>query len=267
VTVARSKNKPITSKDITMKRLTMISSFCLGIIFSLPTLAQDVPPGVVVRTLNCALNPGVSMAEVVAWGRSLPRNENSPNQVFFRQALHHNSNYTADYDFQIAWYHGSWVNYISNMEGSRMNPLVQRQQTRPQDLMTCNTSDAVSIYRQIPDGDAFTGNETLMMTRFCRLEEGKSLADAYAYTAGIAGSFRRAGNNALMQTVSRAIGPVQNRTGNAVAIMEVAATPENMAQRLELVRTGLRPGQGLESPFSTCNFPAMWRTYAIWRTQ
>jgi len=252
-----------------MKRLTIFSCsyLCLCTILSFPVFAQDMPPGVVVRTLNCALNPGVSMAEVVAWGRSLPRNENSPNQVFFRQAIHHNPDFSANYDFQIAWYHGSWTNYISNMEGSRMNPLVQRQQTRPQDLMTCSPNDAVSIYRQVPDGDAFTGSETLMMTRFCRLEEGRNLADAYAFAAGVAANFRRAGNTALVQMSSRSIGPVENRTGNAVNLMEVAATPENMAQRLELVRNGMQPTQGLDAPFSMCNFPALWRTYAIWRSQ
>jgi hypothetical protein len=249
-----------------MKRLVAFISLIIYGLFNISVSAQELPPGQVVRTLNCALNPGVSMAEVVAWGRNLPRNEHSANQVFFREAIHHNPEFSADYDFQIAWYHGSWEQYISNMEGSRTDPILQRQPTRPQDLMTCSANDAVTIYRAIPDNDGFAGDETLMMTRFCRLEEGKTIADAYGFASSVAANFRAAGNNALMQILTRSIGPVENRTGNAVTLSEVPATAESMAQRLELTRNGLNPTAGLDSPFTICNFPAMWRTYAIWRT-
>ena len=248
-----------------MKRLSIFISLTIYAFFSFSASAQDMPPGVVVRTLNCALNPGVSMAEVVAWGRSLPRDENSANQVFFREALHHSNDFETNYDFQIAWYHGSWTEYISNTEGSRGGSPAFLGLQRPQDLMTCAASDAVVLSRGIPDNDGFTGDETLMMTRFCSLEEGKTIADAYEFAAGVAANFRRAGNNSLMQVNTRSIGPVANRTGTAVVLAEVAATPESMAERLELTRNGLNPTAGLDGPFTICNFPAMWRTYAIVR--
>ena len=248
-----------------MKKISIFSSIAVASLMSCTTFAQEMPPGAVVRTLNCALNEGVSMSEVVAWGRALPRTETSASPVFFREALHHNNNYETDYDFQIAWYHGSWTNYIADMEANRSGTPGFARAVRPGDMMTCSASDALSTYHQIPDNDGFTGDDTLMTTRFCNLQPGKSIADGYRFAAGVAANFKAAGDSSLMQVISRQVGPVQNRTGNAVVIASVPATAAAMAARQELTRNGLNPTQGLDNPFTVCNFPAMWRSYAITR--
>ena len=250
-----------------MKRLAVLSLAVIAAFFSFSTMAQDMPAGIVVRTLNCSLNDNVSMAEVVEWGRNLPRDENSANQVYFREALNHSNDYLSSFDFQIAWYYGSWQNFIERRENNRGGALAFAQLTRPSDLMTCNPNDAVVISRQVPDNDGFTADDTLMMTRFCRLDEGKTVADAFNFVSGVAANFRSAGNNTMVQLNTRSLGPVENRQGNAVVIAEVAATPSKMAERLDLLREGENVFAGLDSPFTICNFPAMWRTHAIVRLQ
>ena len=37
------------------------------------------------EVLQCALKPGFSMEEVVSVGKAIPRNENGPNLVFYRE--------------------------------------------------------------------------------------------------------------------------------------------------------------------------------------
>lgn len=251
-----------------MKRIAIISSMVISAFFSLSAAAQEMPNGAVVRTLNCSLNENISMNQVVEWGRNLPRGENSANQVFFREALTHSNSYLSRFDFQIAWYYGSWENLITARESDRGGSLAFAQLTRPTDLMTCNPNDAVVITRQVADNDGFTGDDTLMMTRFCPLQEGKTVGDAYRFVSGVAANYRDAGNNSMVQLTTRSLGPVQNRVGNAVVIAEVAATPAKMAERLELLRQGTNVFQGLDdNPFTTCNFPAMWRSHAIVRPQ
>lgn len=248
-----------------MKKITIISSLVFGLLWGVSAQGQEMPAGAVVRTLNCSLNEGTSMADAVAWGRNISRDENSANSVFFRQAIHH-TNFRDEFDFRIAWYYGSYSEYIMKMEANRNNSSRTRPNPPPGDLMTCDPgSDAVSISRQIPDTDAFTGNNTLMMTRFCRLDEGNSVADAYSFLSGVVRNFRAGGNNALVQVNSRSLGPVENRQGNAVVIAEVAATAEDLGSRLDLSLNGLNPTEGLSNPFTICNFPALWRTHAIYR--
>ena len=248
-----------------MKKIAIMVSMMISAFFSLNTTAQEMPVGAVVRTLNCSLNNNISMAEVVEWGRNLPRDETSAGQVFFREALNHSNNFLSRFDFQIAQYYGSWQNYIERIEHNQDGAFAQL--ARPSDLMTCNPNDAVVISRQLPDNDGFTADDTLMMTRYCPLQEGKTVNDAFDFVSAVAANYRAAGNNSMVQLITRSLGPVQNRTGTGVLIAEVAETPAKMAERLDLLREGENVFQDIESPFTTCNFPAMWRSHAIRRVQ
>jgi hypothetical protein len=84
-----------------MKKTTIIGSMVISAFFSLNAMAQEMPVGSVVRTLNCSLNDNISMAEVVEWGRNLPRDETSAGQVFFREALNHSITFSLNSTFKL----------------------------------------------------------------------------------------------------------------------------------------------------------------------
>ena len=92
-----------------------------------------------------------------------------------------------------------------------------------------------------------------------RLDEGKTVAGAYEFAKGITSNYRGASSNSMMQAVTRALGPVQNQGGPAAVVNTVAATPESIAERLDLRANAAR---GLTSVMS-CGFRAMGRTYTV----
>jgi hypothetical protein len=213
------------------------------------------------------VHDGVSMSDAVDWARSRPRDVSAPNGVFFRQPLVGASNFTENYDFRVVTYYPSYRDYVARMQ---MVPsqAVQRANGERGLYFNCNPATrSMQRVRTVPNTGDGPFETTLMATRFCRLEEGKGNADAWQFAVGIANSFRNAGDNTLMQMVTRSFGPVQNRVGSAVTLVEVAGSPESFAARFDMAREGLNPAQGLEYPFAMCNFPAMWRTYTIYQTQ
>jgi len=250
-----------------MKKLNVLCLFAVSFMLSFSVYGQQMPVGNVMSSTNCSLADGVGMVELVQWYRDNPRNSDSTNLVFVRQPLIMNSNFTDDYDFRLVIYFGSYAEMISQAEGrrGRSGPRV-RPTPLPQNMFNCNFSGrSISLVRQIPDGDAFTGDDTLLSQRLCFLNEGSTATDAYNFVAGIAAGFRSGGDNSLMQVSTRTFGPIQNVTaGGAVLVTSVASTADAMAARLDLTREGLNVAAGLDSVMS-CAFPSLWRTHSVYR--
>jgi hypothetical protein len=250
-----------------MKKLTMLIPVLFSLPFCVTSYGQQPPPGVLVQTIDCSLNEGASMADALRWARALPRDGNSPDAVFFREAIY-NNNFRENYDFRIASYYPSYTELNRRMEANQARPDVRpRPGQRGSDLFTCNPATlALALNRGIPDGDAFTGDYTMMTTRFCRLNEGRTLDDAWAFVQGVANNFRAVGDTSLMQMYNRAYAPVQDAVaGNAFVIASVPATSAAWAARSDRTREGFNPIEGLELPAS-CNYPALWRTNAVHRS-
>lgn len=248
-----------------MKKVLALTATLLGLTFSVSSFSQEIAPGAVVRTMNCSLADGASMQEAVEWGRSLQRGENAADSVYYREAVHHSSNFRESYDFQIAWYYNSFTDYFTKMEASRGSNNVRSSAG----LMTCNPgSEGVAVSRTVPDTDAYDADQGYMLTRFCRLNEDSTADDAFSYVSGVAGNYRSAGSNSLIWVNTRSIGPVTNLTANgAVLIGEVASSPEELGARMDLGREGANIFANLgDNPFEQCNFPSLWRTHAVHQT-
>lgn len=251
-----------------MKILNLCCLFVASFFLSFSVYGQQLPAGNVMSTVNCSLNAGVNMGELVRWFRANPRNPDSTNLVFVRQPIIVGANFTDNYDFRLVTYYGSYGEYVSQREArrSRFGEARVRPSPLPQNMFSCDfANQSISLVRQVPDGDAFTGDYTLMSQRLCFLNEGRNLVDAYNFVAGIAAGFSRGGDNSLMQVSRRAFGPIQNATaGRAVIVSEVSATADSMASRLDLTREGLNVAEGLESVMD-CNYPSLWQTNAVYR--
>ena len=246
---------------------TIVGSIAVALLLSFSAYGQEMPAGALVRTISCSLNEGTSMADAVEWARGVPRDESSPNFIFFRQAIF-NGNFRASNDFTIASYYPSYTEMVRRVGANNARPDNRvRPGTRASDLFTCDGSTmAVALNRFVnPDNnDGFTGDATLMTTRFCRLNDGATAADAYAFAQGVARNFRAAGDSSLMQMYTRALGPVGNTAPRGLVLAAVPATAAGLAARMDLAREGLNVLEGLTLPMS-CDYPAMWRTNEMQR--
>tara|TARA_Y100001947_G_C10289043_1_gene281972 strand:+ start:117 stop:875 length:759 start_codon:yes stop_codon:yes gene_type:complete len=250
-----------------MKKLSLLSLFAVSFMLSFSAYGQ-MPVGNVMSSTNCSLADGVGMRELVQWFRDNPRNSDSTNLVFVRQPIIMGANFTDNYDFRLVTYYGSYGEYVSQRQArrSRFGEARVRPSPLPQNMFSCDFANQnISLVRQVPDGDAFTGDYTLMSQRLCFLNEGVTQADAYNFVVGVAAGFRRGGDNSLMQVSTRAFGPIQNVTaGGAVLVTSVPATADAMAARLDLTREGLDVVQGLDNVMA-CAHPSLWQTNAVYR--
>ncbi|MEQ8954930.1 MAG: hypothetical protein RL120_12425, partial [Gammaproteobacteria bacterium] len=255
-----------------MKKLIMILSINAALLLGGNAAAQDMPAGALVNHVSCSLHDGVTMPQVVAWARSIPRNGPQPLAEFYREAAV-NPNFMQNYDFLIATYYQSY-SHIVEVVGSQNNAPANRLQSavRAQDLYTCNPASNVLIANRTvsPENDGFTGDTTVMHTRFCRLAEGNDIEDAWAFVTRIEQNYKDAGNSSLMQLWSRELGPIpidaMENTGSGVTITVVPATPQDWGTRWDLGRNGFDPLARTNNPFMACNYPAVWLTHAVYRS-
>ena len=141
-----------------------------------------------------------------------------------------------------------------------------RSGVRAQDLYTCDgATQRTSIVRVVnPGNDGFSGDQTLMTMRFCRLNEGATLDDAYAFAQGVAANYQSHGDNSLSQIYTRSLGPVGNTTaGRALVFASVPATWASFGAKMD-IGTANNVLEGLTLPVS-CDYPAMWITNAVHR--
>lgn len=256
-----------------MKKLALLISFSFAFLLSGNSAAQDMPPGAVVTHLSCSLNDGVTMPQVVEWARALPRNGPQPLAEFYRESAV-NGNLLQNYDFVIATYYQSFSHLVevvganNNAPANRVQPLV-----RATDLYTCNpaTNNVVANRTVNADNDGFTAPLTVMHTRFCRLAEGNTLQDAWEFAGAVADNYSDGGSNAIMILWNRILGPIPmnalENAGSGVTIAAVPATPQDWGARMDMPRNGFRPLAGVTSPFSSCNYPAVWLTHQVYNSQ
>lgn len=243
-----------------MKKVSIVFSLSFAALFSMNASAQDMPVGALVSTINCKLNHGVTIAQAVDWARSRDRSGAQPGAEFYREAVV-NGNFLENYDFRIATYFGSFNQIVA---------AAQNNAPPPNHLYTCNqASQSVATNRTVSqENDGFTGDTTVMHTRFCLLSEGETLEDAWDFVTAVNENFNDAGDSSLMQMYSREVGPVPNmdNVGRGVVIASVPATPQSWADRMDLSRNGFQALRGVSSPFDSCNYPAVWLTHATHRS-
>ena len=237
--------------------------------FTVTAQAQDIPTGPLVRIIQCSLHDGVTMAEAVELGRAQTYDESSPSAVFFRQSIYGGS-YRESSDFTIASYFPSYSEMIRRVGAEIARPDTRmRTGTRGRDLFTCDPA-TLRLTHSHPvnqgNNDGFTGDGTLMTTRFCRVNDGQTMADAYAFAQGVARNYANAGDNSLYSMYTLELGPIGDTVaGRGLVLATVPATPEAFGERMDLRRNGLDALEGLRPLPVSCDAPSMWFTHAIHR--
>ena len=250
------------------KTILLIAPTMVTLFFTVTAHGQEVPPGALVQIINCSLHDGVTMAEAVELARSQTWDETSPGAVFFRQSVYGGS-YREDYDFTIASYYPSYSEQIRRFSAAISRPDTRmRTGRRGTDLFTCDpaTLRLTQAHPVNPENDGFPGDATIMTTRFCRVNDGKTIADAYTFAQGIASNFANAGDTSLAQMYTLEQGPIGDTVyGRGVVFATVPATPAAFGERQDLRRDGFDPLEGLRPLPVSCDAPAMWFTSAIHR--
>jgi hypothetical protein len=252
------------------KAILLIAPTMVTLFFTVAAHGQEMPAGSLNRLLDCSLNDGVTMAEAVEWARAQPRDDTAPNAIFFRQAVMSGSS-RENSDFTIASYYPSYGEWVQRVGAANARPDNRmRTGTRGGDLFTCNPSTLrLNLNRFVnPDNnDGFPGDMTLMTTRFCRVNDGKTIADAWEFAQGVASNFANAGDTSLYQVWTRELGPVGATVAGSPGLIlaTVPATPEAFGERMDLRREGFDVLEGLRPLPVSCDFPGMWITHAIHR--
>jgi hypothetical protein len=265
--------KAVTHRRLLMQQFKSISLalFAVSLLVSTnQSYGQNMNGGMVVSTYDCRLAEGRTMEEAISWARQEKRGEWAPNNIFYRQPLV--PPYQYEYDFTIVRYYSSWSDYVSKSEMVYKMSLDsaaprERSNIERSKFMNCDPkSRKILRVRGVPGGDT-PSDETLMTARFCRLDEGKTMADAWNRVNHIAENWRSQGDNTAMQLVHRAMGPGNSNTttqGRQYVINEIGETPESTASRWDKGWEGFDARTGSE-PVSQCNYPTLWRTHRVFQ--
>lgn len=224
-------------------------------------IAQTGNPASVVRTRNCSVDDGYTFADVVTAARALPRDANSPNLVFMREAVLASPEYQENWDFQLAYYYPSYEAMFERRAARNASPLPPSDQLSPGSMTTCGP---VSIVEStiVHFGEGNPGDATAMLTRMCDATSTTRRA-AYNRIATIAANFAAEGNDMLVQVFAPAVGGAIGLTNSQFMIGVVGSTPAGIATRLDLLRNGFRPGAGLSPAGFSCNRWSGWNTHKI----
>tara|TARA_S200000501_G_scaffold273755_1_gene257407 strand:+ start:1109 stop:1864 length:756 start_codon:yes stop_codon:yes gene_type:complete len=247
-----------------MKNKNLLTFFCC-LLFAVTASGQDMPVGNIVQEFNCNLAEGVSMQQALSHARSNDIEVGSP-AVFFRQPVIGPENFIDNYDFIVALYFPSMASLNDWQMGERSETRIEAVERRRSYFNCDGQTSRVYGVRGIPDTDGNPEPQTAMTSQFCRRLPDATLSDVYDRMVGTASSFREAGNNSLMQLSSPIMHPNQNAgPERMVRITVVAATPESLMERFDLVRNGLRAGNGLDQVYSNCNRQTLWNTFSVVR--
>ena len=70
------------------KVILLTAPTVLTLFLSVSAHGQDLPSGPLNRLINCSINPGKTMAQVVEWAKTQPVTDATPNAIFFREKFY-----------------------------------------------------------------------------------------------------------------------------------------------------------------------------------
>ena len=242
-----------------MKRIIslLFSSFflCMWTTFA---QAQELNPSNVIRISNCTIDEGYTLQEVVDRARELSEedSDNQPDGIYFRQPIYTSAEYQENWDFQLALYYPSYVEMASRR-------IAAGNSSRGRLPISCGNATTINSY-VVHQGDSFP-NQTGMLTRFCRLDEG-NLRSSYNRIGTIAENYAEAGSNLSVQMNVRGLGG-QLQGPNDYGIAVVGSSIEAVMERLDMRRNGFRAELGNRSSSgASCDRWSLWVTHRIFQT-
>ena len=248
-----------------MKKVTAVLLLSFSFLVSWNASGQSMPEPGLLATMGCKLNDGITLPEVVSWGRARGDAE-GVQQIHLRAPVSRFAGFEEVYDFQFAFYFQDYIGYANFL-----NLITQNNDGSLQELVTCGgflLNDSVQVNTE---SEPYTGQQTWMDTQYCMLKGDATIQDAHKWLSNIAKEARNYGSNIGMAMNVRTHGNLNqsNEANRYYSVQRVGATPLDMAERLDLNRIGELQrsvgDSGMENPNAWCNNRNLWNTFALYR--
>lgn len=239
-------------------RLTVLLLFTPALLVNAtPAFSQDGPTGFVAWTLDCHLNDGFTVSDIVTAARALPRDGNSPDLVLVRDAALASPEYRDNWDFQVAALYPSYQE-MGTRRAARLRSPVVSDQVSPADMSTCGTAAVYERYN-VRTGDAPLSTTTTMVTRLCEVTN-TTRAAAFNRISEIADNYAAEG---IDLSVSMDIPGVGGPLDLSDSRFMIRVFGPHIPQMLDLRRMGFRAGGGLGDSGLSCNRWSGWRSHTV----
>ena len=236
-----------------MKINLLVSSLLLVILGSSSALAQTNV--VVNRSRACSINPGYSMADVVATARSFDwPEETAPGVVVFQEAVAAAGTFQNDYDFLFSAYYLSYTDMVEK-RGAFRRRSGGRTGLGFSDVATCSDGVRISSVRFASPRTGPIPSVSLSASTACQLN-GATVADA----VNLASSFEQ-NLEARAAVVSRTFGGPRFPMNSGVGIRIFFPSAADFGAALDRVQQNT-PTPNQENPIS-CSNGSLWVTHLI----
>ena len=247
-----------------MKKILPLLVFTTSFLISLPSFAQDMPPGNVIVNTACEISEGYTFADAVAVARAANSgDEDGPNLVFYRQPIAGPS-VPSNALLRVVY----WDNlaHWARSSASRANAETASAGGYLNEIVTCdNVNRSFFVNRNVGAGAAYANgenNSTLVASRACEVAQGSTIADVYAGLTALKAPFGEQGNTTLMQLSQRFMGPRNGQTmGTSIIIRLIGEDGVGLAERIDMGAKAA--GLPDDAPVANCGDQTLWASHVI----
>tara|TARA_S200000501_G_scaffold273755_1_gene257406 strand:+ start:319 stop:1068 length:750 start_codon:yes stop_codon:yes gene_type:complete len=226
-------------------------------------LSQIAPPGAVMASFDCSLADGVTMSEAITYARDHTRDGwGNVIGVFYREPIIGAGEFREDHDFRTVTYFPSWADWWEYYAGERSEAR-QIAIERRRSFYSCEDGSAIAVLAH-PDGNNFSGPETLMTTRVCYRNEESSRDDVYQWMLELGDNYLEAGSNDALWLYNPVFTPnPANGPNRGIVIATVGESGSSLMDRIDLRRSGAVTGPS-QPVFESCRLPNLWRSHRVY---
>ena len=211
--------------------------------------------------MQCTLKPGYSAEEVISVGRAIPRGDNGPNIVFYREPLVADPSRAGS--INVVRYWNNLEHMVSNMETNQPSGPSRHFLA----MVNCQGSRVVALNRTTGSGLAspYEGmgiNQSFVAMRSCQLKDDMTMSDMVERLEE-ADANRPAGDKSGLGIVQIIAGGVQDSSSanSSFVFRTIGENPVGLAKRLDSFDYLGR----FENFPATCGNMSLWRSHVIYR--
>lgn len=242
-----------------------ISSSLISLILMVWMNSSSAQPGNINEVMLCTLKPGFTVDEVITVGRAIPRSENGPNLVFYREPIVANPSRAGS--INVVRYWDSFEHMIRGLESqtpsgpsNHLFAMVDCGGTRQVGINWSTATEPGQV-------SAYEGGEvqkSYVAIRQCRLKPGNNMEDVQQVLTEF-DQQNRAGNDksafGFLQILAGGQDDVDMNT--AFAIRVIGENSEGLARRLDAMSWNTPDS----ADPATCGNLSLWRSHVIhWGT-
>jgi hypothetical protein len=233
-----------------------VATFFASMIWVSPSFAQG---GNLNEVLQCTLKPGFSLEEVVSVGKAIPRNENGPNLVFYREPIVAPASRTGS--INVVRYWDNFEHMIRGLESQTPSGPSQHFFAMVDCAGTRSVGRNMSVVEQgtgapYEGGDA---DESYVAIRQCTLNSGNDMQDVMRLLSEFDMDNRADGDRTSYGVLQILASGQDGEMNTAFAIRAIGENAIGLGRRLDAMPWSTADS---DSP-ATCGSLSLWKSYVI----